>query len=223
MIAIQLEIPQILYTITSYIVEQLGTICIIYTVDMSCMSWRPYLYIYTCCTFHTAICTVHVLQSLYIIPRAWICIFILLVNLLGEMATKARKYVLRSHFSGLPKREDLEIVEETLPPLNDGGTRSLHYTEQIYAAGSLCCAFALCVRWPCAVIPSFVCVYREHNYVHTHFTCTSNVCSSILDSIPKVNLNLSLPSHFLSHFLPLSLHTEFLCEAQWLSVDPYMR
>ena len=37
------------------------------------------------------------------------------------MSTKARKYVLRSHFSGLPKREDLEIVEETLPPLKDGG------------------------------------------------------------------------------------------------------
>jgi prostaglandin reductase 1 len=36
------------------------------------------------------------------------------------MSTKARKYVLRSHFSGLPKREDLEIVEETLPPLKDG-------------------------------------------------------------------------------------------------------
>ena len=34
---------------------------------------------------------------------------------------KARKYVLRSHFSGVPKREDLEIVEEELPPLKDGG------------------------------------------------------------------------------------------------------
>ena len=44
---------------------------------------------------------------------------------------KARKYVLRSHFSGLPKREDLEIVEEELPALKDGGqtyvpTRGLH-------------------------------------------------------------------------------------------------
>ena len=37
------------------------------------------------------------------------------------MSTKARKYILRSHFSGSPKREDLEIVEETLPPLKDGG------------------------------------------------------------------------------------------------------
>ncbi|KAL5481907.1 hypothetical protein EMCRGX_G022181 [Ephydatia muelleri] len=32
----------------------------------------------------------------------------------------ARKYVLKSHFQGLPKREDLEIVEEELPPLKDG-------------------------------------------------------------------------------------------------------
>ena len=34
---------------------------------------------------------------------------------------KARKWVLRSHFSGMPKREDLEIVEEELPPIKDGG------------------------------------------------------------------------------------------------------
>ncbi|KAL5481908.1 hypothetical protein EMCRGX_G022182 [Ephydatia muelleri] len=32
----------------------------------------------------------------------------------------AKKYVLKSHFQGLPKREDLEIVEEELPPLKDG-------------------------------------------------------------------------------------------------------
>ena len=35
----------------------------------------------------------------------------------------ARKYVLRAHFSGLPRREDVEIVEEKLPPLKDGGIR----------------------------------------------------------------------------------------------------
>ena len=35
---------------------------------------------------------------------------------------KCRKWVLRSRFSGLPKREDLEIVEEELPPVKDGGT-----------------------------------------------------------------------------------------------------
>ena len=34
---------------------------------------------------------------------------------------KCRKYVLKSRFDGLPKREDLEIVEEVLPPLKDGG------------------------------------------------------------------------------------------------------
>ena len=34
-----------------------------------------------------------------------------------------RKYVLKSHFSGLPKRGDLEIVEETLLPLQDGGEK----------------------------------------------------------------------------------------------------
>ena len=33
----------------------------------------------------------------------------------------ARKYVLHSHFHGLPKREDFEIVEEVLPELKDGG------------------------------------------------------------------------------------------------------
>ena len=38
---------------------------------------------------------------------------------------KCRKWVLRSHFSGLPKREDLEIVEEELPPLKDGGRFSI--------------------------------------------------------------------------------------------------
>ena len=41
-------------------------------------------------------------------------------NALVNMAL-ARKYVLRSHFSGFPKREALEIVEETLPPIKDGG------------------------------------------------------------------------------------------------------
>ena len=33
----------------------------------------------------------------------------------------AHKYVLRSHFHGLPKREDFEIVEEILPELKGGG------------------------------------------------------------------------------------------------------
>ena len=34
---------------------------------------------------------------------------------------KARKWVVRSHFVGQPKREDLEIVEEELSPIKDGG------------------------------------------------------------------------------------------------------
>ena len=34
---------------------------------------------------------------------------------------RRRKYVVKSLFDGKPKREDLEIVEETLPPLKDGG------------------------------------------------------------------------------------------------------
>ena len=40
---------------------------------------------------------------------------------------KCRKWTLKSHFSGLPKREDLEIVEEQLPELKDGG----RYTVQM--------------------------------------------------------------------------------------------
>nr|XP_049699949.1 prostaglandin reductase 1-like [Helicoverpa armigera] len=33
---------------------------------------------------------------------------------------KARKYVVKKHFEGLPKREDFEIVEYELPPLKNG-------------------------------------------------------------------------------------------------------
>ena len=33
----------------------------------------------------------------------------------------ARKWILKSHFAGFPKREDLEIVEETLPALGNEG------------------------------------------------------------------------------------------------------
>ncbi len=40
---------------------------------------------------------------------------------MAETEVKRLKYVLKSHFSGMPKREDLEIVEEVLPPLKDGG------------------------------------------------------------------------------------------------------
>lgn len=37
---------------------------------------------------------------------------------------KARKYVLARPFDGWPKKEDLQIVEEELPPLKDGGLYS---------------------------------------------------------------------------------------------------
>ncbi len=42
-------------------------------------------------------------------------------SFINNMSVKCRKWVLKSHFSGMPKREDLEIVEEELPPLKDGG------------------------------------------------------------------------------------------------------
>ena len=34
---------------------------------------------------------------------------------------KCRKWILKSHFCGAPKREDLEIVEVELPAIKDGG------------------------------------------------------------------------------------------------------
>lgn len=36
-----------------------------------------------------------------------------------------RKWILKSHFDGLPKREDVELVEEELPTLQEGGTVKL--------------------------------------------------------------------------------------------------
>ncbi|KAL0895519.1 hypothetical protein ABMA27_011628 [Loxostege sticticalis] len=33
---------------------------------------------------------------------------------------KARKYVVKKHFQGVPKKEDFELVEQELPPLKDG-------------------------------------------------------------------------------------------------------
>lgn len=34
----------------------------------------------------------------------------------------AKKFVLVRHFDGFPKRDDLQLVEEELPSLKDGGT-----------------------------------------------------------------------------------------------------
>lgn len=45
---------------------------------------------------------------------------------------KCRKWTLKSHFSGLPKREDLEIVEEQLPELKDGGRYRIKKISTIY-------------------------------------------------------------------------------------------
>jgi len=38
---------------------------------------------------------------------------------------KARKWILRSYFENFPKREDVELVEEDLPALQDGGRCNL--------------------------------------------------------------------------------------------------
>lgn len=34
---------------------------------------------------------------------------------------KAKKYIIGKHFQGEPKRTDLPLVEEELPPLKNGG------------------------------------------------------------------------------------------------------
>ncbi|KAG6463083.1 hypothetical protein O3G_MSEX013656 [Manduca sexta] len=41
------------------------------------------------------------------------------VNIITNMV-KARKYVVKKHFDGVPKRDDFEIVEYELPPLKNG-------------------------------------------------------------------------------------------------------
>ena len=33
---------------------------------------------------------------------------------------KGRRFVLKHHFDGLPKREDFDLVEEEMPALKDG-------------------------------------------------------------------------------------------------------
>lgn len=34
----------------------------------------------------------------------------------------AKKFVLAKHFEGAPKESDLQLIEEELPPIKDGGT-----------------------------------------------------------------------------------------------------
>ena len=58
---------------------------------------------------------------------------------------KSRKWTLKAHFSGLPKREDLEIVEEQVPELKDGGTKKI--TRSI-ATDSLWMIYALVQHVP---------------------------------------------------------------------------
>ena len=47
-----------------------------------------------------------------------------IIPVASTMAVKARKYILRSYFSGFPQRDALKIVEEELPPIKDGGVLS---------------------------------------------------------------------------------------------------
>ena len=90
------------------------------------------------------------------------------------MATKTRKYVLRSHFSGFPQRDALEIVEEDLPALKDGGL----------------------------IEP----LHNRHRHVYVKWL-----------SLSGMRLGRIIICYII--YTP----AEFLCEAQWLSVDPYMR
>ena len=56
----------------------------------------------------------------------------------GRAMTTAHKWILKSHFAGVPKREDLDIVEETLPALGDEGTvRGYNYASSRHAPYSL--------------------------------------------------------------------------------------
>jgi hypothetical protein len=50
---------------------------------------------------------------------------------------KAHKWILAKHFEGVPKDADMELVEEVLPCLNDGGERmpfNVHHENQINLA-----------------------------------------------------------------------------------------
>lgn len=43
------------------------------------------------------------------------------IKRIAAKMVKAKKFVLRKYFDGFPKPDDLELVEEELPPLKDGG------------------------------------------------------------------------------------------------------
>ena len=40
---------------------------------------------------------------------------------MSEKCSTCRKWVMKHYFDGYPKKEDLELVEEKLAPLQDGG------------------------------------------------------------------------------------------------------
>lgn len=39
---------------------------------------------------------------------------------------KAKKFILKKYFDGFPTLDDLKLVEEELPPLQDTGTQYIH-------------------------------------------------------------------------------------------------
>ena len=85
----------------------------------------------------------------------------------GRAMTTAHKWILKSHFAGVPKREDLDIVEETLLALGDEGT----VRGYMHLAGTPHIAWG---RWAC-------CMHRHlENSMHVpgaefvlHVTCTT--------------------------------------------------
>ena len=87
------------------------------------------------------------------------------------MSVTAKRWVLKNAFVGYPKRDDFEIVEETLPALKDGGKR--------------------CMRM------------LDRELHHARRRATSHRLQALI----------------FSFFLEL----EFLVEALWVTVDPYMR
>ena len=44
---------------------------------------------------------------------------------------KSRTFTLKNHFVGLPREEDFEVVEKTLPPIADGGQCDHCFPSQI--------------------------------------------------------------------------------------------
>lgn len=45
---------------------------------------------------------------------------------------KARKFIVLKHFNGKPKKSDLQLIEEELPSLQNGGKNLLLYHINIF-------------------------------------------------------------------------------------------